>query len=132
MGYNLLPEDSPSSTEPSVRENPHEQKSSSAFPPARHFGTVWPGSIILSLVISILVSTVTAWVYDAKFAQKVVAVDIKGYVAKQGDDYLAGKITEDQFRKAFDHLQKVVESIPPNKAVLMGDLVVRNVETVKP
>jgi hypothetical protein len=71
-------------------------------------------------------------VYDGKYAQKIVAVDIKGYVAKEGKDFMAGKITEEQFRQKFDHLQKLVEAIPPNKAVLMGDLVVRNVESIKP
>jgi hypothetical protein len=95
-------------------------------------GPGWPGAIIMSLVISLAVSVITTKIYDVKYAQKVVSLDIKGYVAKQGEAYMTGKITEDQFHKSFDHLQKVVEAIPPNKAVLLGDLVVRNVEKISP
>jgi len=121
MEYDLSREDSPNSI-----------ASTKKAQAAARCGPGWPGAIIMSLVISIAMSVVTTKIYDAKYAQKVVAVDIKGYVAKQGEDFMAGKITEEQFRQKFDHLQKVVEKIPSNKVVLMGDLVVRNVETIKP
>ena len=132
MEYDLPLEDPPGAKESSKKDSPCAEKSMPGAPAAKHCGPGWPGAIFISCAVSIAVATVTTWVYDARYAQKIVAVDIKGYVARQGDDYLAGKITEDQFRKSFDHLQKVVESIPSNKAVLMGDLVVRNVESIKP
>jgi len=95
-------------------------------------GPGWVGAVTLSLVVSLIVSALTAYIYDIKFAQKIVSVDIKGYVAKQGEDYMTGKITETEFRQKFDHLENVVKAIPANKAVLMGDLVVRNVQVIKP
>jgi hypothetical protein len=121
MEYDLAHEDSPSS--------PDSKKKAST---AHHCGPGWLGAIIMPLVISLAVSLVTIKIYDVKYAQKVVAVDIKGYVKQQGDDFMTGKITEEQFRQKFDHLQKVVEAIPSNRVVLMGDLVVRNVENIKP
>ncbi|WP_246562040.1 hypothetical protein [Geobacter grbiciae] len=70
--------------------------------------------------------------YDRWYAQKVVAVDIKGYIAQQRDNYLAGKLSDDDLRKSFDRLEAVITSIPKNRVVIMGDAVVRNAETVKP
>jgi hypothetical protein len=121
MEYDLLNEDSATPV-----------AATKEAPAVTRCGPGWPGAIIASLAISAVVSAITTVVYDHWYAQKVVAVDIKGYAARQGKDFIAGKITEEQFRQKFDHLQKVVEAIPPNKAVLMGDLVVRNVECVKP
>lgn len=121
MEYDLAQEDSAGSKD--------TKKMATTY---HRLGPGWPGAIIMSLVISLAVSAITIKIYDDKYAQKVVAVDIKGYVAKQGEDFMAGKITEEQFRQKFDHLQKVVEAIPSNKVVLMGDLVVRNVENIKP
>ena len=108
-----------------------EECQSPALAAARS-GPGWAGAVIMSLAVSAVVTVISIYVYDARYAQKIVSIDIKGYTQAQGRDFLSGKITEEQFRKKFDHLQAVVESIPPNKAVLMGDLVVRNVEVVKP
>jgi hypothetical protein len=129
---NLSNEASPSSTDLTNKDNPQAIKISPPAQAAPRNGPSWLVVIVMVIVISATVSATTTWVYDAKYAQKVVAVDIKGYVARQGEDFMAGKLTEEQFRQKFDHLQKVVEAIPPNKVVLMGDLVVRNVETIKP
>ena len=92
----------------------------------------WYSVIFLSLIVSIVVSLSTIFIYNFKYAQKIVSIDIKGYTEAQGREFISGRISEQEFRKRFDRLQKVVESIPPNKAVLMGDLVVRNVEIIKP
>mgnify|MGYP000944201426 FL=1 len=62
----------------------------------------------------------------------MVSIDIKGYITEQRDKYIAGKLTDDELKRSFDRLEQVVTAIPKNKAVLMGDLVVRNVETIKP
>jgi len=88
--------------------------------------------IAICVVVSIGASLATIAGYDRWFAQKVVAVDIKGYIAQQRDDYLAGKMNDDELKKSFDRLETVITAIPKNRVIIMGDAVVRNAETVKP
>jgi len=92
----------------------------------------WFGITILCVLVSVASSVASLAAYDSWYAQKLVAVDIKGYISDQRDKYIAGKLTDDELKRSFDKLEQVVTAIPKNKAVLMGDLVVRNVETIKP
>ena len=92
----------------------------------------WGRVLFIALVVSIGASLATIAGYDRWFAQKVVAVDIKGYIAQQRDSYLAGKLNDDELKKSFDRLEAVITTIPKNRVVIMGDAVVRNAETVKP
>ncbi len=94
-----------------------------------------PGTLALigiCLVVSLGASLATIAGYDHWYAQKIVAVDIKGYIAQQRDNYLAGKLNDDELRKSFDRLEAVITAIPKNRVIIMGDAVVRNAETVKP
>jgi len=94
-----------------------------------------PGTMALigaCLVVSLGASLATIAGYDRWYAQKVVAVDIKGYIAQQRDNYLAGKLSDEELRKSFDRLEAVITAIPKNRVIIMGDAVVRNAETVKP
>lgn len=94
-----------------------------------------PGTLALigtCLAVSLGASLATVAGYDRWYAQKVVAVDIKGYIAQQRDSYLAGKMNDDDLRKSFDRLESIITSIPKNRVIIMGDAVVRNAETVKP
>ncbi len=88
--------------------------------------------IALCLAVSFGASLATIAVYDRWYAQKVVAVDIKGYIAQQRDNYLAGKLNDDELKRSFDRLETVITAIPKNRVIIMGDAVVRNAETVKP
>ena len=111
-----------------------EAVSAPIMPPLEH-PQQQPGPITLftlCLVVSIGASLATIAGYDRWYAQKVVAVDIKGYIAQQRDSYLAGKLNDDELKKSFDRLEAVITTIPRNRVVIMGDAVVRNAETVKP
>ena len=88
--------------------------------------------IALCLAVSFGASLATIAGYDRWYAQKVVAVDIKGYIAQQRDSYLAGKLNDDELKRSFDRLETVITAIPKNRVIIMGDAVVRNAETVKP
>jgi hypothetical protein len=88
--------------------------------------------VALCLAVSFGASLATIVGYDRWYAKKIVAVDIKGYIARQRDDYLAGKLNDDELRKSFDRLEAVILAIPKNRVVIMGDAVVRNAETVTP
>lgn len=84
------------------------------------------------LLVALMTSFASVYSYDRWYAQKIVAVDIKGYIAQQRDNYMAGKLTDEELKRSFDHLENVVIAIPKNRVVIMGDAVVRNVETIKP
>jgi hypothetical protein len=114
-------------------ETPAKASAPAAAPAATPSRTpTWFGIAILCVLVSVASSIATIAVYDSWYAQKLVAVDIKGYISDQRDKYIAGKLTDDELKRSFDRLEQVVTAIPKNKAVLMGDLVVRNVETIKP
>ena len=91
-----------------------------------------PAVICISLLVALITSFASLYSYDRWFALKIVAVDIRGYIAQQRDNYLAGKMTEDELKRSFDRLESAVTSIPKNKVVIMGDVAVRNIETIKP
>ncbi|MDA8172193.1 MAG: hypothetical protein M0Z48_10265 [Nitrospiraceae bacterium] len=91
----------------------------------------WLAVVAISLIISMLASAGSVYVYDRFYAQKIVAVDIKGYIAAQRDLYLSGKETGKQFRANIDKLAAVVKSIPKNRVAIMGDAVIKNAEIEK-
>jgi hypothetical protein len=87
---------------------------------------------LLTLLISLLMSLASIFVYDRFFVQKIVAVDVKGYIAEQRDLYISGKINEEQLKANIDRMENAVMSIPKNKVIIMGDAVIRNAEVVRP
>ncbi len=91
-----------------------------------------PVVVCICLLVALITSFASVYSYDRWYAQKIVAVDIKGYIAQQRDNYMAGKLTDEELKRSFDHLENVVIAIPKNRVVIMGDAVVRNVETIKP
>ena len=80
------------------------------------------------IIISLLVSVLSVFFYDRFFAQRVIAVDMKGYIARQRDLYTGGKLTDEQFRANIDRLEEVIRSIPANRVAIMGDVVLKNAE----
>ena len=91
----------------------------------------WLAVAAISLLVSMLAPAGSVYVYDRYYAQKIVAVDIRGYIAKQRDLYLSGKETDKEFRANIDKLATAVKSIPKNRVAIMGDAVIKNAEIEK-
>lgn len=89
-------------------------------------------SLLLVLAVSLVTSAVSVAAYDHFIAQKVVAVDIKSFIEDKKADFVAGRLDEAGMKREMDKLEATVAAIPKNKAVLMGDLVVKNVQIIKP
>jgi hypothetical protein len=89
-----------------------------------------PG-IAVCLLISVASSAATLFCYDHWLAQKIVAVDMKGYITLQRYKYKDGKINDEDLRKAFDKLELVMNNIPKNRVVIMADTAIRNAEVFK-
>lgn len=87
--------------------------------------------LLLCLLVSGLSSLVT-YLYDQHFVQKIVALDLSGYVAEQRELYLAGRITDAELHRRMDLLEQVVDEVPPHHVVLMADGVVRNIRVIRP
>ena len=124
--------DEPTMETMTVQEGPDLKEAVSLSPaqPKRYL-TLLP-TAALCVAISFGASLTVISGYDRWYAQKIVAVDIKGYIARQRESYLAGTMTDDELKKSFDRLEAVITAIPRNRVVIMGDAVVRNAETVKP
>lgn len=85
---------------------------------------------LLPYLINALITCVIVFGYDYFLAQKIVAVDIKGFISEQRDLYVTGKIDSEQFQKNVDRMSTIVSAINPNQIVLMGDAVVRNAKVI--
>ncbi len=100
--------------------------------PVKHGKSPWWLAVAaISLFVSMLVSAGSVYVYDRFYAQKIVAVDIKGYIATQRDLYLSGKETGKEFRANIDKLAVAVKGIPKNRVAIMEDAVIKNAEIEK-
>jgi hypothetical protein len=84
------------------------------------------------LMLNVLVSTTTVYVYDRYFVQKVVAFDIRGYMADQKKLFYAGRITEDELLKSLDKLDDFLRLESRNTLILNGDAVIKNAKFIKP
>jgi hypothetical protein len=89
-------------------------------------------TVLFLLLLNVLVSMTTIYVYDRSFAQKVVAFDIRGYMADQKKLFYAGKITEDELLKSLDTLDDFLRRESRNTLILNGDAVVKNAKFIKP
>lgn len=87
--------------------------------------------VALCLLVSLTTSVVTLFAYDRWCAQKIVAVDLKGYITLQRYKYKDGKINDEDLRKAFDRLERMMDTIPKNRVAIMADTAVRNAEVFK-
>jgi len=89
--------------------------------------------LVKAALVSVVITTGMLAAYDCYFAQKIVALDVKGYIAEQRDLYLAGKINDAQLKESFDRLERVKEKVPGNRIIILGDVLVRkNVEEITP
>lgn len=90
----------------------------------------------ISLLTAIITAAATVAVYDTRYAQKVVAMDLKGYVKAQRDRLLAGEIDDEGLRASFDAMEETLLQVPANHTIILKEVVLRNapeitVDTVK-
>lgn len=83
---------------------------------------------VVSFVVAVITGASMLVGYDHFIAKKVLSVDVKGFIEQQQELYLAGKISDEQVKQNYANLKAVVEQIPRNKIVLMGDAVLGGAE----
>lgn len=87
--------------------------------------------VALSVALSVVFSVMSLFVYDKWYAQKLVSVDLKGYVKLMGYKYGNGEIDDVKLQQAYDKMGQLVDGIPSNKAAISADVALRNVEPYK-
>ena len=85
-----------------------------------------PPGYLEVLLIALVVAGITLFAYDRWFAPRVVAFDLKGYLRAQQALLASGEITEAQWRQRLDRLEQVFRELPPNRTILLKEVVLKN------
>ena len=86
---------------------------------------------VLVMVVSLGSSVATVAAYDRYMAQKVVAVDVSGFLQEQRDLVLAKKITMDDFKANLERYLSALKSQPKNRVLILEDVIAsKNLEKV--
>ncbi len=86
---------------------------------------------VLVIAVSMISSVATVAAYDCYVAQKVVAVDVSGFLQEQRDLVLAKKITMDDFKANLERYIAALKSQPRNKVLILEDVIAsKNLEKV--
>ena len=94
-------------------------------------GIIATHAAVLVIVVSMMISVATVAAYDRWVAQKVVAVDVSGFLQEQRDLFLAKKITMDDFKANLDRYLAALKSQPKNRVLILEDVIAsKNLEKV--
>ena len=89
-----------------------------------------PGYIEV-MVIALIVVAGALYGYDQYFAQKIMVVDLKGYVRRENAMLAAGEITKEQWQAGLDEVDKIIAIEAAknlNRVILLKDAVLKNGE----
>ena len=93
-------------------------------------------STVTTALIAMTVSFVTTMgvvaFYDQRYAQKIVTMDLQGYIRSQRDKAVSGEISDEELRKNIDAMEAALLAQPPNHIVLLKEVVLRNAKEIKP
>ena len=78
------------------------------------------------VLIALVVAGVSLFAYDRWFVPRVVAFDLKGYLRAQQALLASGEITEAQWQQRLDRLEQVFRELPPNRTILLKEVVLKN------
>ena len=87
--------------------------------------SVRPGYLEVLLIV-LAVTFIALFAYDRWFVPRVVAFDLKGYLRTQQALLANGEITEAQWQQGLDRLEQVFREQPPNRTILLKEVVLKN------
>lgn len=99
---------------------------------ATRTGPGYLATVIIAMAMSLFTAFITVAVYDQRYAQKVVTMDLRGFIRQQRDRMVAGELDEAQFRKNLDSLETILSDLPASHMVIMKEVVLRNGREIKP
>jgi hypothetical protein len=87
--------------------------------------TVSPGYLeVIGIVLVIVLGMLFA--YDRFLVPKVKVADLKGYLQEQKTLLAAGTITEDQWKRNLDTLERMFQEQPPHHLIILKDVVLHH------
>lgn len=89
-------------------------------------------TFLISLVVSLVTATSVVGIYDQIYAQKIMVMDLKGYIRSQRDKAMSNEISDDELRRKFDAMEAALLALPTNHIVILKDVVLRNAREIKP
>lgn len=88
--------------------------------------------VIISMIVSMVTAISTVAVYDQRFAQKIVTMDLRGYLRQERDKAMAGELDETGLRQSLDAMEAALLAVPANQTVVLKEVVLRNAQELKP
>ena len=104
-------------------EEPANTKTVEGLDPSA--GISFGAAVLIAILISVTSSFATVIAYNHWLAQKVVTVDLKGYLMESRDWYASGKITAEQVTEGLKTIKEQIDKLPANQVVVMGDATLR-------
>jgi hypothetical protein len=87
---------------------------------------------LIALAVSFLTAMGVVAFYDQRYAQKIVTMDLQGYIRAQRDKAVSGEISDEELRKNIDAMETALLAAPENHIVLLKEVVLRNAREIKP
>lgn len=80
------------------------------------------------MIIALMVAATAVFCYDKFIAQKIYALDLKGYLRTQKTLLVAGEISEEEWKESLDALEQTLNNVAadPTHVILLKDVVLRN------
>jgi hypothetical protein len=121
------------SAESSVQEGEHTKIQSAIPVTAPVEKKTWGirGHLVV-LLLNFIITAGSIFAYHRYFPQRIVAMDLRGYLQKQQAQFVVGKLTDEQFKANMDRFEAKLNSLPPNCIVLMADSALRGVSVIEP
>ena len=79
---------------------------------------------VIGIVLVIVLGALFA--YDRFLVPKVKVADLKGYLQEQKTLLAAGTITEDQWKRNLDTLERMFQEQPPHHLIILKDVVLHH------
>ena len=83
--------------------------------------------------ISLIAAALVVAGYERMYAQKIKVLDLKGYLRTQKALFVAGEITEDQWKTSLNWLEQVLnrEAANSNHVILLKEVVLKNGDEIR-
>ena len=96
----------------------------------KHAGVIGLMNWLIIILLMVVSSAGSVFIYDHYYAQKLMAFDLQGYLMKQRIALQNNQLTEKQLGDNLDALKVKLDNIPANQAVITADVVLRNIQTI--
>jgi len=96
----------------------------------KHAGVIGLMNWLIIILLMVISSAGSIFIYDRYYAQKLAAFDLQGYLLKQRIALQNNQLTEKQLGDNLDALKVKLDHIPSNQAVITADVVLHNIQTI--